>query len=445
MNIVIAGAGEVGFHLSNMLSREAHDIVIIDTNEEKLDIIVNHMDVMTILGSATSIKILEDARIRSSDLFIAVTSSEEVNISAAIFAKELGVKTTVSRVSNHEYLSEKKISFKKLGIDHIIYPEELAAEEITELIKHPELSEVHDFSNGKLSLVGLILHPDAPTVNKSLIDIVSDFPNVNCNAVAIHRDDKTIIPRGNTKFLANDHVYFITPPSELDNILKLTGRDTFKVDDIMILGGSKIGKHTAELLQNNHKIKLIEKDKNKAFQFADSLSKTLVLHGNCNDINFLEEEGLKEMDAFIAVTGDSETNIIACLMAKRFGIQKTIAAVNNIDYLDLSQNLGIDTLINKKFIAASKILKYIRKGEVLDITSLPSADAEVLEFIVKDGSNITKSSVKSLNFPETAIIGGIIRNNESYIATGDFIIQPDDEVIVFALPGSIQKVEKYFK
>ena len=290
-----------------------------------------------------------------------------------------------------------------------------------------------------------MLHPDAPTVNKSLIDIVSDFPNVNCNAVAIHRDDKTIIPRGNTKFLANDHVYFITPPSELDNILKLTGRDTFKVDDIMILGGSKIGKHTAELLQNNHKIKLIEKDKNKAFQFADSLSKTLVLHGNCNDINFLEEEGLKEMDAFIAVTGDSETNIIACLMAKRFGIQKTIAAVNNIDYLDLSQNLGIDTLINKKFIAASKILKYIRKGEVLDITSLPSADAEVLEFIVKDGSNITKSSVKSLNFPETAIIGGIIRNNESYIATGDFIIQPDDEVIVFALPGSIQKVEKYFK
>lgn len=445
MNIVIAGAGEVGFHLSNMLSREAHNITLIDKNEEKLENIAHQMDVMTVKGSATSIHILEEANVKNSDLFISVTSSEEVNISSTIFAKKLGTNRTVARVSNHEFLSEQKISFKNLGIDHIIYPEELAADEIHELIKHPELSESHDFSDGKLSLIGLVLHPNAPTVGMTLIEIVKKYPEVNCNAVAIHRDDTTIIPRGNTKFLANDHVYFITPPSELDNILKLTGRDSFKVKNVMIMGGSKMGKHTAERLQHTHNVKLIEKDKEKAFDFADELNKTLVLHGNCSDIAFLEEEGIKDMDAFIAVTGESETNIIASLMAKKFGIQKTIASVNNIDFLDLSQNLGIDTLVNKKFIAASKILKFIRQGDILDITTLPSADAEVLEFIVKAESKITKSLIKDLNFPENAIIGGVIRNNEPLIASGNNVIKEGDEVIVFALPGAIQKVEKYFK
>ena len=444
MKIVIAGAGEVGFHLSNMLSRESHDIVIIDTNEEKLDLIVNQLDVMTVKGSTISLNTLEEAKIKESDLFIAVTSSEEINISASIFAKQLGSKETVARVSNDEYLMQNKIDFKTLGIDHIIYPEELAAEEIHELIKHPELSECHDFSGGKLSLIGLVLHPEAPTVGKTLIEIVSLYPEVNCNAVAIHRDDKTIIPRGNSQFEAGDHVYFITPPDQLQNILRLTGRDSFKVNNVMIMGGSKMGKHTAELLQNNYKVKLVEKDKNKAFDFADILNKTLVLHGDCNDVNFLEAEGMKEMDAFISVTGESETNIIASLMAKKFGVQKTIAAVNNIDYLDLSQNLGIDTLINKKFIAASKILKYIRKGDIRDITTLPSADAEVLEFKVKEGSKITKDSIKNLNFPETAIIGGIIRGEKSMIAAGQSYIKAGDEVIVFALPGAILKVEKFF-
>ena len=446
MNIVIAGAGEVGFHLSNMLSKEAQNIIVVDLDEEKLQGITNHMDVMTVEGSAISIESLEEAQIKDADLFIAVTSSEEINISACIFAKSLGAKRTICRIANHEYLDcKKKVNFENLGIDHLIYPEEIAAEEIHRLILNPQMSESHDFSGGKMSLVGIVLEENAPTINKSLIEVVAENPNFNCNAVAIHRADETLIPRGNTVFLPGDHVYFICPPSEIERLMELSGKNDFEVKNVMILGGSKMGYHTASFLENTHKVKLIEKDKNKAFNFADKLKNTLVLHGDCNDSRFLEDEGIKDMDAFIAVTGNAETNIIACLMAKKYGVQKTIAGVNNIEYLDLSQNLGIDTLINKKFIAASKILKFIRKGDIMDITSLPSADAEVLEFKAKTGSKITKKKVMDLGFPSTAIIGGIIRKQESVVASGNMQIEAGDEVIVFALPEAISKVEKFFK
>lgn len=446
MKIIIAGAGDVGFHLSKLLSGEFHDIIVIDKDEDILRKLEAYNDVISIKGSATSIQVLKEANIKNTDLLIAVTSSEDANFTICALGKQLGAKRTIARISNHEFLDDdKSINFNSMGINHLIYPEELATEEICKLIKLSAFSESHDFVDGKLKLLGIVFEQGSPAIGKSIMELANANPDINYTAVAIHREDTTIIPRGTTVFEENDHVYFITPPDQKSSILKLAGKCEVNVSNLMVLGGSKMGKMTAEMLQNNCKVKLIEKDKDRGFELADYLDKTMVLHGDGGDLDFLEEEGIQEMDAFVAVTGNSEVNIISCLIAKKQGVKKTIAVVNNIDYINLSQTMGIDTLVNKKLSAASSILKYIRKGDITNITSLPSADAEVVEFKVKAGSKITKSPIKDLKFPNQAIIGGILRDGDSFIANGNTHIQADDHVVVFSLPDGISKIEQFFK
>ena len=446
MRIVIAGMGDVGYHLAKQLSNEEHDIIAIDMDQQRLSYSDSMADILTINGSSTSVATLKQAKVDKADLFVAVTSFEEVNLTSAILAKKLGAKKTIARISNSEYLDEKvDISFSEIGIDFMIYPEELAAREMVNLILRSAATDVMDFEGGKLSVIGLRLDKDAPVIRKTIVDIAKEFESFDFRIVALHRNFRTIIPKGNDRFLPNDQVFVITRPEGNNVVLKLAGKEDINFDNIMILGGSKIGRRVAELLEDKMTVKLIESDEEKSLQLADSLSSTLVIKGDGRDIDLLAQEGIIDVDAFVAVTEDAETNIITCLMAKHLGVKKAIALVDKVNYIPLTQTIGLDSLINKKLIAANNISRYIRKSEVLALSTLEGIDADIMEYVVQPNSLITKKPIKDLNFPKEAIIGGIIRGEESMIAVGDTRIQKGDKVVVFSLPGGVKQTEKFFK
>ncbi len=446
MKIIIAGAGEVGYHLAKHLSNENHDITIIDLDENALERVNSVTDVLTVTGSSTSIKTLEEAQCSKTDLLVAVTSSESVNFNTAILAKKIGAKKTVARVENADYSSEENRDlFKSLGIDFLIYPEELAAIELVKLLQRAAATDIVEFENGKLSLIGLKLEAHLPIIRKSMRQIAQEVDSVTFRVVAIHRGIKTLIPTGKDVFLPNDQIFVITTPEGIENILKVIGKNQTKLSNIMFLGGGKIGRLGAKMLESEMNIKLIESDKSKTLDLADYLEKTLVIEGDGRDIDLLAQEGIIDMDGFVAVTNDAETNIITSLMAKHLGVTKTVALVDNVDYIPLTQTIGLDSLINKKLIAANNILKFIRKENIVSIATLHGIDAEVLEYIASPNSIITKKQVKDLKFPQNAIIGGYIRGDESYISVGNTQIEANDRVVVFSLPGTVQKVEKFFQ
>ena len=446
MKIIIAGAGDVGFHLAKMLSHEDHDIILIDREDDRLSNAESHLDVSVIKGNSISIQLLEQAGIREADLMIAATSSEETNITSAIIAKHLGAKRTIARITNPEFqIDKEKLDLNQLGIDSMVFPEDLAAAEIMRLIERSSLTDSFEFGDGKLSLTGLILEKKAPLVGLNLIEAVKLKPELEFTVVAIQRGNRTLIPRGDTEFKANDHVYFISLPESVDELMILAGKEEIDIRKIMILGGSLIGREFAKRAQSAYKVKIIDFDKDKCYELADELTNSMVIHGDGSNVEFLEEEGIEEMDAFVAVTGDSETNIISCLVAKNHGVKRTIALVENIDYISLSQNIGIDTLINKKMITVNNIFRYVREGTVASLTSLHGVDSEILEFIVHRACNIADTPIKKLKFPRDAIIAGVIREGDGFIANGDTYIEPGDRVVVFTLPAAVHKVEKFFK
>lgn len=447
MRIIIAGAGDVGFHLAKLLSYEDQDIILIDLDGHRLKHASASIDVGTIKGNSTSYQVLDEADVQHADLLIAVTSSEETNITTSIIGKHLGAKRTIARIQNIEYLLDReKLDLKDLGIDEIISPESLAAKEIKRLLKEIALTDTFDFDEGRLSLIGITIDDSTELKGKTLIEAAHMYPDQNFITVAILRESKTIIPHGNNKFMAGDHAYFIAPPEGVDKVLALSGKNKKQeIKNIMILGGSKVGYHAAKRLSRKFNVKLIEKDQDKCFDLADQLRNVMVINGDGRDVELLEEEAIEEMDAFIAVTGDSETNIISCLVAKNHKVAKTISLVENMDYIHLSQNIGVDTMINKKLIAANFIFRYIRKGHVISLTTIHGVDAEILEFIVKAGSKITELEIKDLQFPKGAIIGGVVRNGKGYTVFGNFQFRPKDRVVVLCRPECIHAVEEFFK
>lgn len=448
MKIIIAGAGEVGFHLAKLLSFESQDITLIDNNRDQLNYADTHLDIRTIKGDATSISILKDAQVKHVDLVIGVTSSEATNITVCVLAKQLGAKRTIARISNTEFLDNKEeLGFVQFGIDELISPEALAAAEIALLLNQSAFNDSYEFEDGALTMIGLNLSRTAMFVGKTVKEAANIFPKLHFVPIAIQRfgTQYTLIPRGDTQFKEGDQVYFVTVNDGVDELYKLTGKVKHAIKNVMILGGSKIGKKTAkDLSANNFNVKLIESDREKAFDLADELPNTLVINSDGRNVELLEEENIHDMDAFIAVTGNSETNIMSCLVAKSKSVKKTIALVENMDYFQLSHSIGIDTLINKKLLAANNIFRYIRKGEVVAMTKLNNMNAELLEFIVKPSSQVRDKKIKDLDFPRSAIIGGIIRNGEGLIALGDFMIRAGDRIVVCCLPRSINKVEKLF-
>ncbi len=445
MKIVIAGAGEVGSHLAKMLSNEDHEITVIDPDESRLKSIEAALDILTLVGSSTSFHTLKEAKIKQADLFIAVSHSEDINITSAIIGKHLGVKKTIARVDNPEYLLPSfKEHFTNLGIDYLIYPERIAAQELVGLLHQSETTEFFEFSGGKLSLFVFKLDENAPVINKTLGELTRVDQSMEYRTIAITRNGETIIPRGNDRFEVNDMVYIVSTRSGLQEVFSHIGKKKFGIRNLMILGGSRIGKKTALELQREFNIKMIEIDKNKCDQLADELEDTLVINGDGRDTDLLCDEGLRNMDAFVAVTGNSEANILSCLFAQKIGVKKTIAEIENIQYIGLAENIGVDTVINKKLITASKIFRFTMRAEVSRIKYLTVSDAEVLEFVVKEGAKVTLGALKDIGFPKDASIGGIIRGKSAFIAKGDTEIKPNDRAVVFALPTAITKIEKFF-
>ncbi|MGK0363654.1 MAG: trk system potassium uptake protein TrkA [Saprospiraceae bacterium] len=446
MRIVIAGAGDVGFHLAELLAFENQDIILIDENQEVLDYAATHLDVMTLHGDSASIEVLKRANVNSASLFLAVTTSQKNNLMTAILAKQMGAKQTIARVKSREYLDKEQLElFKKLGVDNLISPRSLAAKELTRLVSQCSFTDIFEFEDGKINLVGLTLDDYSPLVNCSLNEIQSDSLQNTILPIAILRGHRTIIPRGDTVLYRNDHIYFISKASCIQDVEDFVGRKHVEVKNVMIVGGSGLAYEAALSLQKNYNVKLVEKDKNKCKLLAEHLDNTLIIHGNASNIDLLESEGLSRMDVFIALTGNNETNIIACLTAKNRGVYKTIAQVENKEYTHISQNIGVDTLINKKLIAANNIFRFVRKGHIEAITGLHGVDAEVIEYSIDKENQLTKKSLKDLHFPDTAIIGGVIRGEESLIPNGDFQLQKGDKVIIFALPESISRLEKLFR
>lgn len=445
MNIVIAGDGEVGFHLAQLLSQDQHNITIIDPYSDFIRLMESEFDILAISGDPTSPQVLMSAKVKKSDLFISVVHDEKTNILAAMLAKKLGAKNTIARINNTEYLDTENLTkFKEFGIDHMVCPERLAADELVRLLKQNAATEVFDFSDGKLTLFLIKLDDHCPIINKTLDEIAASNPNLMFRAVAIHREGFTIIPRGKDCFMSNDLAYVISKPEGIPSLLEFAGKESFDVKNIMIIGGGRIGQKTAQRLEREKNVKLIEIDRDRCEKLSQELNSTLIINGDARDISLLKEEEIRGMDALIALTDDSETNVLTCLLARHLGVKRVIPLIENIEYIDIAQNIGLDTTINKKLITASYIAQYTMNTEVSALKCLHGVDAEVLEYVAKAGSKVTRKLIRNLGIPENSIIGGIIRDGQGLIAYGDFQIQENDKVVVFALPKAIGQLSAFF-
>ena len=445
MKIIIAGAGNVGTHLAKLLSREKQDIILMDDDEEKLTALSSNFDLLTVTASPSSISGLKEVGVKEADLFIAVTPDESRNMTACMLATNLGAKKTVARIDNYEYLLPKnKEFFQKLGVDSLIYPEMLAAKEIVSSMRMSWVRQWWEFCGGALILIGTKMREKAEILNIPLYELGG--PNIPYHVVAIKRGTETIIPRGDDVIKLHDIVYFTTTRKYIPYIRKIAGKEDYAdVRNVMIMGGSRIAVRTAQYVPDYMQVKIVDNDINRCNRLTELLDdKTMIINGDGRDMDLLIEEGLKNTEAFVALTGNSETNILACLAAKRMGVEKTVAEVENIDYIGMAESLDIGTVINKKMIAASHIYQMMLDADVSNVKCLTFANADVAEFTVPAGAKITKHFIKHLGLPKGTTIGGMIRNGEGVLVTGDTLIQPGDHVVVFCLSMMIKKIEKFF-
>ena len=445
MKIVIAGAGDMGTHLAKMLSGNGHDLTVVDVEPKALVEVGNLVDVVTVEGDTTQFSVLRKAGVRKCDLFIAVRSVENDNILSAVMAKQLGAKKAIARVDSNEYLEpNSKEIFIDMGIDYLFYPEQIAAREVINLLGHTSSTEYIDFAAGKLSMVAFRLELTSPLLGKPIIDEGCDDEDLEYRVVAIVRGPKTIIPSIDDRFEEDDMVYVIARHNATTHVMELSGQHQVDVRSMMILGGSRIGVRIANELQNSVDIKLVDYNADKAFRLAEMLDKTLIINEDGRDTEAMMEEDIAGMDAFVAVTGRSETNILAAMLAKRMGVKKVIAEVENINYISLAESVGVDTIINKKLITASNIFRFTMSSDVQAIKCLTGSQAELLEFIVKPNSPATKEPIRDLGLPEDSIVGGVVRGDRVFIAVGDTQINAYDRVVVFAMPESVMRVAEFF-
>ena len=452
MKIVIAGAGEVGSHLAKMLSNESNDITVIDMDEKRLDALSANADIVTVEGNPSTIHTLQEARVADADLFIAVnpSDSQDVNIVSAMLAKKLGSKKVTARINNEEYLTyENKYLFTEMGIDLMFYPEKIAAGEIADLLKRTASTDSMDFARGKLQMAVFKLEEESSLLGMNMLEFsqLAAEEGMKYRVVAISRNNQTIIPKFDTKFKYHDLVFIISKREGMDMLMKYIGKKNIEVNSLMILGGSPIGEMVAkQMAKELDSVKLIELNKEKCLDLSEKLpGNVIVVNGDGRNSDMLIEESIKDFDAFVAVTNSSETNILACVAAKSLGVARTIAEVENIEYIRLAESMGVDAVINKKLITAGRIFKFTLSNKVRFIKYMSGTNAEILEYIVAPDTKITKVPLKDLGFPHNAIIGGIIRGNESFIAVGDTQIQAYDRVAVFALPEAVKEVDKFFR
>ncbi|MDD3404646.1 MAG: Trk system potassium transporter TrkA [Sphingobacteriia bacterium] len=443
MKIIIVGAGEVGRHLAKMLANENQDIILMDNQEDRLEELDTQYDLMTKVGEPTSLKDLRECGVKGCDLFVAVTPYESVNMTACMLASNMGAQKTVARIDNYEYLLPTNLAFfKKMGIDSLIYPELLAAKEIVASLGKGWIREYRTFENEALVLVCLKIRDNSQMLNKQFS--TGYFGHNQFRIVAIRRANETIIPNGSDEVKNGDIVYFICTKENLNYVRKEGGKEAFEIHNVMFIGASNITRETMEYLPSNITSKIIEIDRDRCYEFAEEVNEALIIQGDGRNLDLLKEEGIEDMDAFIAVTANSEANVLACMAAKRFHVKKTIAEVENIDYIELAENLDIGTIINKKLIAASHIYQMTLDDDALNVKCLTYADALVVEFNVKEGDKITKTRIRDIKLPSAVNIGGLIRDGKGYIVTGDSVVQPNDHVVVFCMASSLRKLASFF-
>ena len=446
MKVVIVGAGAVGTHLSKLLSREHQDCILIDNDEERLGTLSEY-DVMTYQASPTSILALKEAGVQHADLFVGVTPEESTNINACILAHALGAKKTVARIDNYEYLSpDNQAFFKELGIDSLIYPEVLAAIDITNGLKLSWVRQRWDVHGGALTLLGIKLRESAEILNQPLRDLCG--PDDPYHIVAIKRNDDTLIPGGMDELHVNDLVYIMTTKEYIPYIRKIVGKEHYTdVKNVIIMGGGKTTVRAALTIPNYMNVKIIEKNSRRCEKLNELLDndEAMIIHGDGRDLGLLEEEGIRNTQAFVALTDNAETNILACLTAKKLGVRKTVALVENLDYVTMAESLDIGTIINKKTIAASHIYQMMLDADVENLRSLMVVDAEVAEFTAAPDSRVTKRAVKDLGLPFGVTIGGLVRNGVGMLVNGNSRIEAGDAVMVFCHEAKLQSLDKYFK
>ena len=445
MKIIIAGDGEVGVHLAKSLSELDYDITVVDPHDELLKRLESETDLLTIVGDATSPTVLRDAGVADCDLFLAVLHHESVNLMSCLLAKKLKAKKTVARITNAELLAPRnREMMREMGVDEMVCPERIAAKEITNLLANSVATEFFDFSDGLLTMYVIRLEDGSPVVGHAVKDLAQTYRDLQVKVVALLRGGETIIPHGDTVFHAGDLAYIIGHAGQVDNINRVAGKKAFSIRRVMMAGGGRIGRYAAQNLQDSMHVTLIEEDRARAEELSASLSDTLVINGDATNIELLKEEGLERADAFISVTNSSETNVLTCLHAKRLGVRRTIALVENTGFITISQDIGIDTIINKKLITASYIARFIVKGDAVSSKWLSGTNAEVRELKVGKWSPATRKPIGQLDMPVGATIGGITRGRETMLPSRELQLKQGDRVVVFTMPKVMATVARLF-
>lgn len=446
MKIIIAGAYAIGSYLAQLLTRNNYDITLLDDVSENLDKLGRDFDLLTIEASPTSIKALKTAGVQQTDLFIAVTPNEDKNITACSLAKTLGAKRTVAKVDKYEYVDSENIRvFKEMGIDSVIYPEMLAAKDIINGLKMSWVRQRWDVHGGALVMLGIKIRESCEILSRPLREICG--PDDPFHIVAIKRGDETIIPGGNDVLEVLDLAYFMTTKNYIPYIRRIVGKEHYvDVKNVMIMGGGTTAVRTVNTMPEYMDAKIIEKDPERCEQLNEEFENedTLVINGDGRDVALLTEEGIRSTQAFVALTNNAETNILACLTAKRMGVRKTVASVENIDYVNMAESLDIGTIVNKKVIAASHIYQMLLDANVQNVKFLMTSNADVAEFVPVQGSKITRKPVKDLGLPRGMTIGGLVRGETGMLVSGNTMIEPGDSVVVFCHGVDIKSIEKLF-
>jgi trk system potassium uptake protein TrkA len=447
MQTVVVGAGEVGFDVARILALEQHDVTVIDIEEEVLKEVQNSLDVMTVYGNGTSAEVLEEAGIRGADLLIAVTAVDEVNLIACMMADRLGVPTTVARTRTDELeRTHSVLEAEDFGIDLVIHPEESAAVEVTQLIQRAGATDVLSFCDGHVQLLGVRLDEDAPVVGQPLRQVVASHPELEFRVKGLVRNGQTRIPGGDEVLQANDQLFVLTRPKYVTPVSRVMGKGDIHMSHVMILGGTRVGAGVARKLSrsNDKRIKLIEPNAERAQELAEQLEDVLVLHADPTDIDLLVQEGLADVDAFVAVTNDQESNLVTCLMAKHLEVYKTVALLSKAAYIPISQAIGLDAAVSKKLAVSREVRRYLRGKHVLSAATVHGLDAEILEVRATPRAPVTQKPLRELNLPSGLLIGAVEHDDSTEIATGKTKISPGDRVIVFVLPNQVEAVEELF-
>jgi trk system potassium uptake protein TrkA len=445
MTVIIIGAGEVGYHIADTLSKEGSDVIVIDKNEEHLQNVAENLDVQTLLGSGSSPDILKKARMSQAQMLVAVTDSDETNMIACLIASaQSKVPIRVARIRNPELGNDLIFNKNQLNIDLCINPELEAVNHVMNLLDYPGSSEIFDFAGGRIKLVGFVIDEGCVVAGQKLVELREMYADGKVLITSIFRGEKHIVPSGNSTLQANDYVFAVTDSTEVKKLLRFFGKNTDPPRRIMIIGGGDTGLMLAEAIEKKGlSAKIIEKRKDRCEFLASRLNKTIIFHGNGTSHELLKQENIQETDVFIAVTNDEEANILGALLAKQMGAKKVLSLIRRVDYIPIVSKVGIDGVINPRNAAISKILHFIRKGKIISATPLRGEKAEAFEFIALETSDITNQPFKDMRFPKGTIVGAIVRGEEIIIPDGDSVIAPGDHVIIFTPREAVAQVEKF--